>query len=326
MSDIKTIDSLMRYLRNTHNIQIQGSTQKKKLKNIGYYHGFKGYRFIKNPNNSINYTDFNEIVALNKFDMDLKSLLYPKIMFLETALKNHVLNIILEESNSSSFFLIYEKILTEYSSYSVGSKEYSKSLKKRLKVRDQIYNTLTRDYSNNKAIVQHFYHKDIQVPIWAIFEIITLGDFGNFVSCMNINIKKKVSIDLKLHQPCDTNGILTEKIIYLLKDLRNSVAHNNVIFDCRFKTNSVNNALKKGLEIDTSIPNVTFDTIVDYIILIVYLLKNINTTKTELNKFVSDFENILNNFKPSVPANVYSRIIYTNTRPKLNLLKNYIKS
>ena len=37
-------------------------------------------------------------------------------------------------------------------------------------------------------------------------------------------------------------------------------------------------------------------------------------------------ENILNNFKPSVPANVYSRIIYTNTRPKLNLLKNYIKS
>ena len=31
MPDIKTIDSLMRYLRNTHNIQIQGSTQKKKL-------------------------------------------------------------------------------------------------------------------------------------------------------------------------------------------------------------------------------------------------------------------------------------------------------
>ena len=60
---------------------------------------------------------------------------------------------------------------------------------------------------------------------------------------------------------------------------------------------------------------------INYIILIVYLLKNINTTKTELNKFVSDFENILNNFKPSVPANVYSRIIYTNTRPKLNLLK-----
>ena len=41
---------------------------------------------------------------------------------------------------------------------------------------------------------------------------------------------------------------------------------------------------------------------------------------------LKEVENILNNFKPSVPANVYSRIIYTNTRPKLNLLKNYIKS
>ena len=33
---------------------------------------------------------------------------------------------------------------------------------------------------------------------------------------------------------------------------------------------------------------------------------------------LKEVENILNNFKPSVPANVYSRIIYTNTRPKLN--------
>lgn len=105
-----SIYQLMKYLRNTHHINVK-SSQTQALRNMGYYHGFKGYRFIKNPNNSINYTDFNEIVALNKFDMDLKSLLYPKIMFLETALKNHVLNIILEESNSSSFFLIYEKIL-----------------------------------------------------------------------------------------------------------------------------------------------------------------------------------------------------------------------
>ena len=111
MSEIKNIDSLMNYMKDTHNIEIDREMHKNNLRNMGYYHGFKGYRFIKNPNNSINYTDFNEIVALNKFDMDLKSLLYPKIMFLETALKNHVLNIILEESNSSSFFLIYEKIL-----------------------------------------------------------------------------------------------------------------------------------------------------------------------------------------------------------------------
>lgn len=325
MSEVKSINSLMKYLRDTHNIDIAGSTHKTNLRNLGYYHGFKGYRFVRQPQNRLNFSHFNQVIAINKFDMDLKALLYPKIMFLETAIKNYVLEIVIQESNTNNFNKIFETLLTGYRNHSVGSRQYKSAMEKRLRLRQQIYNTLSRDYSN-KQVVNHFYDNNLQVPIWAIFEIITLGDFGNFVSCMNINIKKKVSIDLKLNQPCDTNGILTEKIIYLLKDLRNSVAHNNVIFDCRFKTNSVNNALKKGLEIDTSIPNVTFDTIVDYIILIVYLLKNINTTKTELNKFVSDFENILNNFKPSVPANVYSRIIYTNTRPKLNLLKNYIKS
>lgn len=324
MSEVKTINSLMSYLRDNHNISISGSTQKRKLRNIGYYHGYKGYRFIKTPTNSINYTDFNQIVSLNKFDMELKSILYPKIMFLETALKNYVLEIVLNKSHTSSFSTIYETILTEYKSYKVSSPEYSRSLKKRLRVRDQIYNTLTRDYNNQKQVVQHFYHKDVQVPIWAIFESITLGDFGNFVSSMDENIKKKISIELNLNQPCDTNGVLTQTIIYLLKDLRNSVAHNNVIFDCRFKTNSVNNALIKGLQNDTSIHNITFNTIVDYIVLIVYLLKNIDVSKNELNKFINDFFNILDNLRSSIPISIYSKIMYTDTRKKLNLLKSFV--
>lgn len=324
MPEVKTINSLMSYLRDNHNISINGSSQKRKLRNIGYYHGYKGYRFIKTPTNFIHYTDFNQIVSLNKFDMELKSLLYPKIMFLETALKNYVLEIVLNESHTSSFSTIYETILTEYKSHKVSSTEYSRSLKKRLRVRDQIYNTLTRDYNNQKQVVQHFYHKDVQVPIWAIFETITLGDFGNFVSSMDENIKKKISIELNLNQPCDTNGVLTQTIIYLLKDLRNSVAHNNVIFDCRFKTNSVNNALIKGLQNDTSIHNITFNTIVDYVILIVYLLKNIDVSKNELNKFINDFFNILDNLRSSIPISIYSKIIYTDTRKKLNLLKSFV--
>lgn len=41
---VKSIDGLMRHLRDTHNIDIKGSIQKQKLRNIGYYHGYKGYR------------------------------------------------------------------------------------------------------------------------------------------------------------------------------------------------------------------------------------------------------------------------------------------
>ena len=326
MGDVKSIDSLMRYLRDHKSININGSSQKRKLRNLGYYHGYKGYRFIKHKSNPIVYSDFNEIIAVNKLDMELKAMLYPKIMFLETALKNYVLEIVLKESNTSSFNAIYENHLTEYKNYTVGSRNYKSSLSKRLRLRDQVYNTLTREYANQKQVVEHFYHNDLQVPIWAIFEVITLGSFGTFLSCMNTPLKRKISLELKLNQPCDTNGVLTENIVYLLKDLRNSVAHNSVVFDCRFKSNNINNALMRCLESDMSIPNITFETIVDYIIIITYLLKSLGCSKIELSSFVNEFEKSIDEFRGKVPISEYNKILYTDTRNKINLLKNYIKA
>ncbi|AIY79350.1 hypothetical protein U728_350 [Clostridium botulinum 202F] len=37
----KSLDCLMKYLRDFHKININGSSQKQKLRNIGYFHGFK---------------------------------------------------------------------------------------------------------------------------------------------------------------------------------------------------------------------------------------------------------------------------------------------
>ena len=43
----KTVNALMKYLRDKKGIQIEGSSQKQKLRSIGYYHGYKGYRFFQ---------------------------------------------------------------------------------------------------------------------------------------------------------------------------------------------------------------------------------------------------------------------------------------
>ena len=72
----KTTDSLMRYLRDKKGIAISGSEQKRKLMNIGNYHGYKGSRYI---------------TAVYEFDAQLKALFYPFVMQIETALKNYVL-------------------------------------------------------------------------------------------------------------------------------------------------------------------------------------------------------------------------------------------
>ena len=70
----KTLNSLMKHLRNC-GIAIKDSAQKRKLKNIGYYHGFKGYRFIRNPSQRIPFTSLDEVIALNTFDTIIDNVL-----------------------------------------------------------------------------------------------------------------------------------------------------------------------------------------------------------------------------------------------------------
>ena len=67
----KTINALMKYLRDEKGISIGGSSQKRKLRNIGYYHGYKGYRFIRKPSNQVKYSDYNELLAVYEFDSQI---------------------------------------------------------------------------------------------------------------------------------------------------------------------------------------------------------------------------------------------------------------
>jgi hypothetical protein len=54
--------------------------------------------------------------------MALKALFYPQIMFIETALKNYVLEIVLKQGKNDSFETIYEILLTNYKSIELAQK------------------------------------------------------------------------------------------------------------------------------------------------------------------------------------------------------------
>ena len=111
-----SIYQLMKYLRNTHHINVK-SSQTQALRNMGYYHGFKGYRFIREDTNRVNFSSLDEIIALNKYDMRLKTVLYPKVMFIENALKSYVIEALLADSKSENFDVNYNKSLTTYTNY-----------------------------------------------------------------------------------------------------------------------------------------------------------------------------------------------------------------
>ncbi|MBS5593321.1 MAG: Abi family protein [Catenibacterium sp.] len=49
------------------------------------------HRHLKKTHNKIPFKLLDVVIALNQFDSDLKSLFYPKIMFIENALKSYTI-------------------------------------------------------------------------------------------------------------------------------------------------------------------------------------------------------------------------------------------
>lgn len=321
---VKTTNALMKYLRDKHKIDIGNSKDKRNLINIGYYHGYKGYRYISNPQNRINISSFAEIVAIVNFDSKLKSLLYPQIMQIETISKNIVLQILVEEYKTDEFNEIYEKGITDYRNY--NSKDYKDRMKQRLSLQNSIYYSLSKSYNNNNnKIVNHFYSTDRHVPIWGIFEIINLGTFADLIKCLEPKTRTRIDKEMKINIAFDTNARFPEKIMYLIKALRNSIAHNDVVFDVRFKDGKIDSTFCKYLENEIGCSNIDFSTITDYILLITLLLKKYSITKTEINRFINDFEKAIEDFRNTIPIGIYSQIIHTDSKVKLASLKTFVK-
>lgn len=61
------INGLIEYLKREKNIEVSEKHQYA-LMNMGYYHGYKGYRYIQSPQNRIPYTEFEQLAAIYEFD------------------------------------------------------------------------------------------------------------------------------------------------------------------------------------------------------------------------------------------------------------------
>ena len=330
----KSINGLMKYLREEKGMQISGSTQKKKLMNIGYYHGYKGYRYIRKPNNQIQYTNFDELMAIYEFDSCLKSLFYPYVMKIETALKSRVLETMVLTIQSDSFSDAYTKLLDNYKSFSTSGKSFSspekqriqedkfrKELKRRLDLRSRIYKIQSDSYSNNNKIAAHFLSHDLNLPLWAIFELLTLGEFGHLVSCLNINCRKTIVQSLGIYAHEDTKALLPQRIIYAIKDLRNAIAHNDVVFDTRFKSGNIDKQVSNVIRNRMNINDIDFSTITDYLILIIFILTLINERKTDIKHLIKEYAEIVEKLHSQVPSSVFNQIMRTDYKSKLNCLK-----
>lgn len=323
----KTTDGLMRHLRN-HGIAISGSTEKRQLMNTGYFHGYKGYRFFKNSSKRLPFISYEEVYATIQYDSKLKALFYGKMMFIETAVKNISLECILNGAKSENIQTIYDKAVSSFKNApSYANLDLKKKLQKnKLNLQNMVQGYLARAYREENVKITHFYNNMgySGVPIWALVEIMTLGDFAFLLSCLTEKTREAISKKLGINLSQDTSRELVYKYLYTLKDLRNAIAHNAVVFDTRFRKIDPTRAMKGTLEAEIGLPYINFKTIGDYLILTCYYLKLLHVPKTEIKAFIREFERITEEYKNSVNSNVSAMVIHPDLPSRLTILKNYI--
>ena len=323
----KTTDGLMRHLRN-NGIRINGSKQKQQLINTGYYHGYKGYRFFKRSNKKLPFVAYEEIYATIQYDSKLKELIYAKIMFIETAIKNIALECILKTACSGNLQDFYTKAITSYANAPryASLKERKKYQQNKLMLQDNIHRIIAKNYKKGNPIVTHFYDniKYNSIPLWALFEILMLGDFGNLLSCLTFNTRDAITKEIGFNLSCDTNRELIYRYIFTLKDLRNAVAHNDIVFDARFNKSNPSKAMQSCIINDVGVPYINFETIGDYIILIAYYLKLLKVTKTEIKALIREFNKITSEYSKNVNSNVVKIVIHPDLTKRMQTLENFI--
>ena len=274
------------------------------------------------------FVSYDEVYATIQYDSDLKVLLYGKMMYIETAVKNIALESILIKANSESIQDMYDKVVSGYHNApsTATPEEKRKMQQNKLSLQNTIQSSLAYAYKKNNPRITHFYNNVgySDVPIWALFEIMTMGDLGYLLSCLTYDVRDDISKRLGFNVSCDTDRQLIYKYIYTLKDLRNAIAHNAVVFDTRFRNIDPNSAMKQCLKLEIGLPYVNFKTIGDYIILMCYYMKLLKVSKTEIKAFIREFERITDHYRQTVNPNVAAIVIHPDLPTRMNILKNFI--
>jgi len=82
--------------------------------------------------------------------------------------------------------------------------------------------------------------------------------------------------------------------------------------------------MKQCLKFEIGLPYVSFNDILDYIILVCYYLKLLKVSKTELKAFVREFEKITSDYTAKVDKAIATKVIHPKSSLRLASLKKYI--
>lgn len=197
--------------------------------------------------------------------------------------------------------------------------------------------TIANEYRRNNVMIKHYIDQYKPVPLWALFEVLSLGNIGQLMWTLRVEDRRDIAKFFKVYDPqFDSNADFIRQSIYVIRDLRNAIAHNHIIFDCRFKGS--NTRISRNIQgtISSKINlsgNYKFNAIIDYLILLLIVLKESGMSKTQLSDYINNFEKSVQKLYEAtklslnpLPYSIYNMIIGENFKNKLKALKKYISA
>lgn len=205
------------------------------LKQIGYFALIGGYKELyKNPTTQKykDGTNFEDIVALYKFDENLRELFLKYILKIERHLRSVISYYFCEKYGEHQSFYLDENNFSIYPKYSADVKRLIGELDK------------LASQNSDYAYINHHRNTYNNVPLWVLFNGITFGTLSKFYALMTQDLQFKVSREFNSLSEKQVGQILS-----VVTKFRNVCAHNERLFSYKTKNIIPNLPVHKALNI-----------------------------------------------------------------------------
>lgn len=273
-----TIDEQIELLR-ARNMKISNEVKAKEiLFDIGYFRmGFYWFPFeVTYPekhNRTHQFkddTNFDDAVELYYFDYNLRNLLLKSLSRIEIAFRTKVAYIVSNRHQNSPTWFVDTSVVSTHQAQSFNKKVYQQIL-------DKI-----------PLIALHHKHhiNDKFAPAWKTLEFMTLGEVVHlFKSIKNEELKLEIASHFGIKKL-----VTFENYLDLIKDLRNTCAHGNVLYDFTpEKSMRKGPAMKKGIGENQNLNGA--------LRIVLYMIKQISENR--YNDLLTDLDSLILDYSKS---------------------------
>jgi len=192
-----------------------------------------GHFLIDHDNQYIAGSDFMEIIAIHQFDSQFKNTMFKSILDVENMFKSIVSYEFSKAYQSEQPYMNQSNFNTAYSIKIVAFQaDIAKILSK--------YSDLKSDNS-----IKHYLNKHHHVPMWVLCNYMTFGQMLTMYGLLTDTLRNQISKDINKIVNQNIQSTLEDirlspknidQILGNLKDIRNLLAHDNMLFGYTCKT------------------------------------------------------------------------------------------